>query len=178
MVLPPFMLLQSYRYASDFIEQIRFSYVLQALNFGLHTWIGFRVKAEKTEHPASMLSLKKKLGRKKRHTSSSSSTHASVSDLDDRVIMFCEDVPSEYSYECVSLNREARFNCASLSDDFGLNTEQHLNPQSYRKNYYTKVVPAELNGYYCSTQGGHQKYDGRIRLQILYFFQMRSLMFW
>ncbi|KAL2079914.1 hypothetical protein ACEWY4_023707 [Coilia grayii] len=49
-----------------------------------------------------MWGLKRKLHRKKqRHSSSTSSstTHGSVSDLEDRVVMLCEDLPNESSYE-------------------------------------------------------------------------------
>lgn len=50
-----------------------------------------------------MWSLKKKFHRKKHHGSSaSSSAHGSVSDLDDRVVMLCEDLPNESSYESSS----------------------------------------------------------------------------
>lgn len=48
----------------------------------------------------TMWSLKKKFHRKKRHGSSaSSSAHGSVSDLEDRVVMLCEDLPNESSYD-------------------------------------------------------------------------------
>ncbi|GAA6092241.1 plectin a isoform X3 [Tachysurus ichikawai] len=94
-----------------------------------------------------MFSLKRKLRRTKRHSSSSSSTHGSVSDLDDRVVMLCESVLSEGSFDSESLSPEARSNCGSQSGEFELSTEEQLSPVnkvSYRMAYYTDVVPAHV----------------------------------
>ncbi len=45
-----------------------------------------------------MLNMKRRLSFKKRRTSSSS-TKASASDVEDRVVMLCEDIPSESSLD-------------------------------------------------------------------------------
>lgn len=113
-----------------------------------------------------MFSLKRKLRRTKRHSSSSSSTHGSVSDLDDRVVMLCESVLSEGSFDSESLSPEARSNCGSQSGEFELSTEEQLSPVnkvSYRMAYYTDVVPAHVvpagtQAYYY-TQRSSQVYE-------------------
>lgn len=111
-----------------------------------------------------MLSLKKKLRTRKRRSSSSSSTYGSVNDLDDRVVMFCETMPSEGSFDSESLSPEVRSNCGSQSGDFELSTEERLSPVnsnkvSYRMAYYTDVVPAGTQAYYYNTQRSSQVYE-------------------
>lgn len=46
-----------------------------------------------------MLTLKRKFHSKRHLNSASSSTVGSVSDLEDRVVMLCEDVPTENSFD-------------------------------------------------------------------------------
>lgn len=110
-----------------------------------------------------MLSLKRKLRTRKRGSSSSSSAHGSVSDLDDRVVMLCENVPSEGSFDSESLSPEARSSCGSPSGEFELSMERWLSPvnrdkMSYRMACYTEVVPAGTQAYSCYTQRGSEVY--------------------
>ena len=46
-----------------------------------------------------MLKLKRRFSSKRRLNSASSSTAGSVSDLEDRVVMLCEDIPNENSFD-------------------------------------------------------------------------------
>lgn len=110
-----------------------------------------------------MLSLKRKLRTKKRRSSSSSSAHGSVSDLDNRVVMLCENVPSEGSFDSDSQSPEARSSCGSQSGEFELSMDQRLSPvnrdkTSYRVAYYSEMVPAGTQAYDDYTQGGSHMY--------------------
>lgn len=116
-----------------------------------------------TAHPAAMFSLKRKRRTRKRLSSSSSSTHGSVSELDNRVVMLCENMPSGGSFDSESLSPEARSNFGSQIGEFELSMERRLSPVnrdkiSYRKAYYTEVVPAGMQAYYYYTQRGSQVY--------------------
>lgn len=53
-----------------------------------------------------MYNLKRKFHSKRRLNSASSSTAGSVSDLEDRVIMLCEDIPHQTSYRARSHSEE------------------------------------------------------------------------
>ncbi|TSK31514.1 Plectin [Bagarius yarrelli] len=111
-----------------------------------------------------MLSLKKKLRTRKRRSSSSSSAHGSVSDVDDRVVMLCETVPSEEeSFDLESLSLDACSSCGSQSEKLGLSlgTEERLssvnrNKMSYQRACYMNVVPAGMQEYYYCTQTASQ----------------------
>jgi len=67
-----------------------------------------------------MHKLKRKFSSKRRLNSASSSTAGSVSDLDDRVIMMCEDVPNESSFDS-GLSSHSLGACSSL----GSQSEEH-----------------------------------------------------
>lgn len=90
-----------------------------------------------------MFKLKRRFSSKRRLDSASSSTAGSVSDLDDRVIMLCEDVPVENSFDSGrgSQSPGARSSRASQSEEH----EEAADPQmihlsrdrtSYRRAYY------------------------------------------
>lgn len=74
-----------------------------------------------------MLNLKKRFNsRKRRLNSASSSTVGSVSDLEDRVVMLCEDVPSAFDPGRGLRSPGTRSSQGSRSDGQEFATEPHL----------------------------------------------------
>lgn len=99
-----------------------------------------------------MLSLKRKMS-KRRLNSASSSTAGSVSDLEDRVVMLCDDIPAERSFDSGrgSTSTRARSSRGSQSEEHeGGSPPQmvHLSRDrsSYRKACYVDRDPPK--GYY------------------------------
>lgn len=113
-----------------------------------------------------MWSLKKKFHRKKRHGSSaSSSAHGSVSDLEDRVVMLCEDLPNESSYDSCSETLSQRSTSRSSMSRRSVSRSSQSGEQepgtasyhpaisrdrlSYRQACYFEEAPtASQHGYY------------------------------
>lgn len=77
---------------------------------------------------ATMLKLKRKFSSKRRLNSTSSSTAGSVSDAEDRVVMLCEDIPAESSFDSGrgSQSPGARSSRGSQSEEHESGTEPHI----------------------------------------------------
>lgn len=95
-----------------------------------------------------MLSLKRKFRSKRRLTSVSSSTAGSVSDLEDRVVMLCEDIPTENSFDSGrgSSSPGARFSRDSQSEDHESGSAPHIihlsrDGLSYSQACYVELEP-------------------------------------
>lgn len=99
-----------------------------------------------------MFKLKRRNSSKRRLNSASSSTAGSVSDLDDRVIMLCEDIPAENSFDSGrgSQSPEARSSSGSKSQDQNGSAQPGAEPQiihlsrdrtSYRRARYIDGYP-------------------------------------
>lgn len=103
-----------------------------------------------------MLKVKRKLSMKKRRlNSASSSTVGSVSDLEDRVVMLCEDVPNENSFDSGrgSNSAGARSSRGSQCDEHESGSEQryiHLSRDrhSYRQACYVEREPTRAQTQY------------------------------
>lgn len=95
-----------------------------------------------------MLNLKRKFHSSKRHLrSASSSTVGSVSDLEDRVVMLCEDVPTENSFDSGrgSTSPGGRSSRGSQSEEHGLDPPIiHLSRDrlSYRQACFVEEEPS------------------------------------
>lgn len=75
-----------------------------------------------------MLNMKRRLSLKKRHTNSSS-TVASLNDVEDRVIMVCEDIPSESSQDSGRGSQSSRDHSSGdsqMPDRAGWSSANHL----------------------------------------------------
>ncbi|XP_044190802.1 plectin a isoform X16 [Thunnus albacares] len=95
-----------------------------------------------------MLKLKRKFHSKRRLNSASSSTAGSVSDLEDRVVMLCEDIPAENSFDLGrgSLSPGAHSSRGSQSDEQESGSEPHIfhlsrDRLSYRQACYVEREP-------------------------------------
>lgn len=96
-----------------------------------------------------MLNLNKKFhSRKRRLNSASSSTAGSVSDLEDRVVMLCEDIPVENSFDSGrgSNSIGARSSRDSQSEEHESGSEPHIihlsrDRRSYRQACYVEREP-------------------------------------
>ena len=103
-----------------------------------------------------MLNVKRKLSLKKRRlNSASSSTVGSVSDLEDRVVMLCEDVPNENSFDSGrdSNSAGARSSRGSQCEEHESGSEQryiHLSRDrhSYRQACYVEREPPRAQKQY------------------------------
>lgn len=98
---------------------------------------------------ATMLNLKRRFhSRKKRLNSASSSTAGSLSDLEDRVVMLCEDVPAENSSDSGRGSRSpgVRSSRGSQSEGHESGSEPHIvhlsrDRLSYRQACYVEREP-------------------------------------
>lgn len=95
-----------------------------------------------------MYNLKRKFSSKRRLNSASSSTAGSVSDLEDRVVMLCEDIPNESSYDSgrSSRSRGGRSSRGSQGEEQESGSEPpiiHLSRDrlSYRQACYVDKEP-------------------------------------
>ena len=108
-----------------------------------------------------MLKLKRRFHSKRRLNSASSSTAGSVSDLEDRVVMLCEDIPAESSFDSGrgSHSPGARSSRGSHSEEHEGGQEPHVfhlsrdrpayRQASYRQASYLEREPARpYNEYY------------------------------
>lgn len=88
-----------------------------------------------------MHSLKRKFRSKRRLNSASSSTLGSLSDLDERVIMFCEDVPTESSFDSGQSSHSlcARPSRGSQSEEQELGSERHVMHLSRERHSYRQA---------------------------------------
>lgn len=107
----------------------------------------------------AMFSLKKKFRSKK-----SSSSHGSVSDLEDRVVMLCEDVPSEVSFDSGqgSISPGACSSGGSQSGDLEHGMEQILSTLdgfSYRKVFVSDSELPWGQPCYLLSQTAKQSYE-------------------
>ncbi|KAA8586221.1 hypothetical protein FQN60_007790, partial [Etheostoma spectabile] len=94
---------------------------------------------------ATMLSLKRKFRSKRRLNSASSSTAGSVSDLEDRVVMLCEDIPTENSFDSGrgSSSPGARFSRDSQSEDHESGSASHIIGLSRDRLSYSRACYGE-----------------------------------
>lgn len=113
-----------------------------------------------------MFSLKKKKKFSSRKSRSSLSSHGSVSDFEDRVVMLCEDVPSEVSFDSgqESISPGACSSRGSQSEDFEHGMDQKLSSLSEDGFSYRKVFVSETEvpwgqPCYLLTQRVHQSYE-------------------
>lgn len=97
----------------------------------------------------TMLNLRRKFHTKRRLNSASSSTAGSVSDLEDKVVMLCEDVPAEDSFDSSqdSQSPGARPSRGSHSQEHESGSEPHIihlsrDRLSYRQACYVEREPA------------------------------------
>lgn len=95
-----------------------------------------------------MYSLKRKFSSKRRLNSSSSSTVGSVSDVEDRVIMMCEDVPRESSLDSAQSSHSlwGRSSRGSQGEEHDSGSEPHFihlsrDRLSYRQACYAEEDP-------------------------------------
>lgn len=116
---------------------------------------------EKVFH--KMFSLKKKKKFSFRKSRSSLSSHGSVSDMEDRVVMLCEDVPSEVSFDSgqESISPGACSSSGSQSEDLEHGMGQRLSSLSKDGFSYRKVFVSETEvpwgqPCYLLTQRVHQ----------------------
>lgn len=101
-----------------------------------------------------MYNLKRKFHSKRRLNSASSSTVGSVSDLDDRVIMLCDDIPHQSQYDSAQSLRSlrARSSRGSQSEEPESGSESqviHLSRDrpSYRQACYVEREPPRREYY-------------------------------
>lgn len=121
-----------------------------------------------------MLNIKRKFHSKRRLNSASSSTAGSVSDLEDRVIMLCEDVPAESSFDSGrgSQSPGARLSRGSQNEEHESGMDPHLirlsrDRLSYRRAcYMEKEAPRAQKEYYI--QRVAQVYEMNIYAKILF----------
>lgn len=99
----------------------------------------------------TMLNLKRKFHSKRRLNSASSSTVGSVSDLEDRVVMLCEDIPAENSFDSGrgSHSLGARSSRGSHSEEHESGSEPHIihlsrDRRSYRQACYVEREPTPV----------------------------------
>ena len=102
---------------------------------------------------ATMHSLKSRFRSKRRLHSASSSTAGSVSDLEDRVVMLCEDIPQENSFDSDRGSHQA---CSSRVRRSGSGAQDHsADPHtvhlsrdrlSYRQACYMEKEPPRGHG--------------------------------
>lgn len=96
---------------------------------------------------------------RKRRRSSSSSVHGSLGDLEDRVIMLCENMPSERSFDSFeSQSPEACSSVGSQSEEFELNKERWLSPVNRDKMAYYSEMAHDGTACYYYTQRRIQEY--------------------
>lgn len=113
-----------------------------------------------------MLNLKRKFHSKRRLNSASSSTAGSVSDLEDRVVMLCEDIPTENSFDSDrgslspgarscrgSQSPGARSSRGSQSEEHESGSEPHIfhlsrDRLSYRRACYVEREPPQAQREY------------------------------
>lgn len=102
-----------------------------------------------------MMSLKRKFRPKRRLNSASSSTAGSVSDLEDRVVMLCEDIPTENSFDSGqgSQSPGARSSRGSHSEEHESGSEPpiiHMSRDrlSYRQACYVEREPPKAHREY------------------------------
>lgn len=90
---------------------------------------------------ATMLKLKRRFSSKRRLNSTSSSTAGSVSDAEDRVVMMCEDIPAENSFDSGrgSQSPGARSSRGSQSEEHESGAESHIIHKSRDRLYYRQA---------------------------------------
>lgn len=116
-----------------------------------------------------MLKLKKKFhSRRRLHSASSSVVGGSITDLDDRVVMLCEEIPCSYNNTTTSTsNTTAATNTTSTATDTSLDAGRGSS-SSYHSYRHNKHKSSTLGGgggggggrirssQSCSQIGGHQ----------------------
>lgn len=117
-----------------------------------------------------MLNLKRKFHSNRRLNSASSSTAGSVSDLEDRVVMLCEDIPAENSFDS-GRGSQSPGPCSSRgshSEEHQSRSEPHTlhlsrDRLSYRQASYILEEPTQAHREYYM-QGVVQVYEYLIKL--------------
>lgn len=96
-----------------------------------------------------MMKLKRKFHSKRRLNSASSSTVGSVSDLEGRVVMLCEDVPTENSFDSGrgSTSPGARSRQVSQSEELDSGSDLSRDRLSYRQACYVEQEPDQEDYY-------------------------------
>lgn len=128
-------------------DEINLADTVDCYNFSQHQHHSFGLL--KRCELATMLKLKRKFhSRKRRLNSASSSTAGSVSDLEDRVVMLCEDVPTESSFDSGSQSPGASFDRGSQSEEHESGSEPHIihlsrDRRSYRQACYVEKEPTQ-----------------------------------
>lgn len=121
---------------------------------------------------ATMLNLKRKFHSKKRLNSASSSTAGSVSDLEDKVVMLCEDIPTKNSFivDRGSQSTRARSSRGSQSDGHESGSEPQIfhlsrDRQSYRQACYVERESPQAQKEYYRVLQVYENFEAFLTMQ-------------